>query len=225
MACGDPQGRGQGCPARSGTDADPAAGESRRPPAWTPCPTRWRSAVTHEANPLSQMLSREAFRLLAPGSAPGARRSGRHDRPWQRAAGRGLGGLGDREQHVGSGPRGGEPADRSLGRDSWPRGGSDVAGRGAIQRPGSAVVPSVRRAGTARRTGGRPAGCWGSRCGLGGVSAVLPRRPGCRARWRPSACARRTVEQLAQEAAQQWTAGFNPRPVTAGDFVSLYQAV
>jgi len=33
------------------------------------------------------------------------------------------------------------------------------------------------------------------------------------------------VERLAQEAAQQWTAGFNPRPVTVSDFVSLYQAV
>lgn len=31
--------------------------------------------------------------------------------------------------------------------------------------------------------------------------------------------------QLAQEAAQQWTAGFNPRPVSVGDFVGLYQAI
>jgi len=33
------------------------------------------------------------------------------------------------------------------------------------------------------------------------------------------------IEQLAREAAQQWTAGFNPRPVAAGDFVGLYQAI
>jgi alcohol dehydrogenase len=33
------------------------------------------------------------------------------------------------------------------------------------------------------------------------------------------------VQQLAQEAAQQWTAGFNPRPVSVGDFVGLYQAI
>ncbi len=33
------------------------------------------------------------------------------------------------------------------------------------------------------------------------------------------------IPQLAQEAAGQWTAQFNPRPVTAADFVKLYEAV
>lgn len=32
------------------------------------------------------------------------------------------------------------------------------------------------------------------------------------------------LNDLAAEAAKQWTAGFNPRPVTAGDFTRLYQA-
>jgi alcohol dehydrogenase len=30
---------------------------------------------------------------------------------------------------------------------------------------------------------------------------------------------------LAEEAARQWTAGFNPRPVRAEDFVRLYRSV
>ena len=30
------------------------------------------------------------------------------------------------------------------------------------------------------------------------------------------------IPGLAAEAAAQWTAQFNPRPVTAGDFVTLY---
>jgi alcohol dehydrogenase len=33
-----------------------------------------------------------------------------------------------------------------------------------------------------------------------------------------------SIPQLAEEAAKQWTAGFNPRPVTAADFVRLYEA-
>jgi alcohol dehydrogenase len=32
------------------------------------------------------------------------------------------------------------------------------------------------------------------------------------------------IRMLAAEAAKQWTAGFNPRPVTEADFVKLYQA-
>lgn len=35
---------------------------------------------------------------------------------------------------------------------------------------------------------------------------------------------RAMIPTLAQEAAQQWTAGFNPRPITAKDFVALYEA-
>ncbi len=36
---------------------------------------------------------------------------------------------------------------------------------------------------------------------------------------------RETIFTLADEAARQWTATFNPRPVTAADFTELYQAV
>jgi alcohol dehydrogenase len=35
---------------------------------------------------------------------------------------------------------------------------------------------------------------------------------------------RAAIPMLAGEAARQWTAGFNPRPVTAADFVKLYEA-
>ena len=35
---------------------------------------------------------------------------------------------------------------------------------------------------------------------------------------------RDSIPMLAEEAARQWTAGFNPRPVTANDFVRLYEA-
>jgi len=31
------------------------------------------------------------------------------------------------------------------------------------------------------------------------------------------------IPRLAEEAAGQWTARFNPRPVTAADFVELYE--
>jgi alcohol dehydrogenase len=36
--------------------------------------------------------------------------------------------------------------------------------------------------------------------------------------------ARAMIPTLAEEAARQWTAGFNPRPVDAADFVALYEA-
>jgi alcohol dehydrogenase len=32
------------------------------------------------------------------------------------------------------------------------------------------------------------------------------------------------IAALAAEAAQQWTAGFNPRPITAADLAALYEA-
>lgn len=35
---------------------------------------------------------------------------------------------------------------------------------------------------------------------------------------------RSTISTLADEAAKQWTANFNPRPVAAGDFAALYEA-
>ena len=35
---------------------------------------------------------------------------------------------------------------------------------------------------------------------------------------------RAQVEMLAAEAATQWTAGFNPRPIQAADFAALYDA-
>src|SRR3989442_5050353 len=35
---------------------------------------------------------------------------------------------------------------------------------------------------------------------------------------------RKMIPKLAQEAAGQWTASFNPRPVTKNDFVKLYEA-
>ncbi len=36
---------------------------------------------------------------------------------------------------------------------------------------------------------------------------------------------RDALPQLAAEAAQQWTAGFNPRPIDAKDFAQLYAEV
>jgi alcohol dehydrogenase len=32
------------------------------------------------------------------------------------------------------------------------------------------------------------------------------------------------IPTLAEEASKQWTATFNPRPVTQDDFISLYEA-
>jgi alcohol dehydrogenase len=35
---------------------------------------------------------------------------------------------------------------------------------------------------------------------------------------------RSMIPVLAEEAAKQWTASFNPRPITKADFVALYDA-
>jgi len=32
------------------------------------------------------------------------------------------------------------------------------------------------------------------------------------------------IPQLAEDAAKQWTAAFNPRPLSVGDFEGLYRA-
>jgi alcohol dehydrogenase len=43
-------------------------------------------------------------------------------------------------------------------------------------------------------------------------------------RLRDCAVTESIIPQLASEAAQQWTANFNPRPVTAADFEQLFRA-
>ncbi len=65
----------------------------------------------------------------------------------------------------------------------------------------------------------------------GGNVAVLPARlhdllciTGLPTTLAAAGIARSALPMLAEEAARQWTASFNPRPITATDFVTLYEA-
>ena len=50
-----------------------------------------------------------------------------------------------------------------------------------------------------------------------------PRR-NCRRRWATCGVSQGILPVLAEEASQQWTARFNPRPVTEAEILELYEA-
>lgn len=52
----------------------------------------------------------------------------------------------------------------------------------------------------------------------------LPMLAGLSPTLSPCGVTRESIPALAEEAAKQWTAGFNPRPITKEDFVRLYEA-
>ena len=52
----------------------------------------------------------------------------------------------------------------------------------------------------------------------------LRREAGLPRQLREYPVSRNGLHELAEEAEKQWTAGFNPRPVTRADFLGLYEA-
>ncbi len=183
------------------------------------------SAVTRRRNPVSQMFSREAFRLCA----RGLRRV--FEDPKDVSArgdvmlGAALGGLAIENSMLGAAHAAANPLSARFG----------VVHGQAIGLMLPAVVrfnahqPEVREIyqQLALQAGLVEAGQNGSsgavalaefltnfrrRAGLPGSLAAVSVQPA-------------DLEPLAGDAARQWTAGFNPRPVTAVDFVDLYRSV
>ena len=150
------------------------------------------------------------------------------ERAGRRAPWRGVGRHGDREQHVRSGPRGGQPAHGALWRGAWTRGRADAAGGGAVQRPGPGRRAAVSPIGRARRTDrgrGRPTA-------LPAGEKIARFLRGYQQRDRPAANRLPASSSpiaisklLAADAAKQWTGTFNPRPVGTKEFAGLYREV
>ena len=142
------------------------------------------TAVTRRRNPISQMLSREAFRLCARGLGWVFEHPQDVKCPGRRAPGGGLGRHGHREQHAGGGPRGGQSAHGPLWRDPWTCRRPDAAGRGAIQRPGPGGGAALSPVGPARRADRGRVQPTARRPGRRSPAffAVISRRPDCRDR-------------------------------------------
>ncbi len=84
-----------------------------------------------------------------------------------------------------------------------------------------AVESSVRRTGRETRdcrTAGRPRRCWPIAVAELTGAAGLPQS------LKECGVSDTILPLLAEEANQQWTARFNPRPVTEADILKLYQA-
>ncbi len=183
------------------------------------------SSVARRRSPISQMFSREAFRLCA----RGLRRA--FENPKDVSArgdvllGAALGGLAIEYSMLGAAHAAANPLSARFG----------VVHGQAIGLMLPAVVrfnarePEVREIyqQLALQAGLVEAGQNGS----SGAMALADFLTGFRRRaGLPDSLAAVSVqpadlETLADDAARQWTAGFNPRPVTAVDFVDLYRSV
>jgi alcohol dehydrogenase len=243
------------------------------------------SLVSRRANPVSRMLSREAWRLLAPGCAAtfGA--------PGAAGAARGAGAAGSMEAssttgasggagalHAGSaagpsgaagpveagravGSSGGAGASEAAGAVSMVGGAGAAGAAGAMllgaHLAGAAIEVSMLGAAhacanplTARygvvhgaavalmlphvvrfnSAAASPCAAVYAELDGGGSGAEIAARiealrgaAGLPGRLREVGVERSSLAELAREAAEQWTAGFNPRPVGEGDLLQLYE--
>jgi alcohol dehydrogenase len=183
------------------------------------------SAVTRRRSPMSQMFSREAFRLCA----RGLRRV--FEDPKDVSArgdvllGAALGGLAIENSMLGAAHAAANPLSARFG----------VVHGQAIGLMLPAVVrfnahePEVREI---YQQLALQAGLVGAgRNGSSGAAALADfltsfrRRAGLPGSLAAVSVQAADLEPLADDAARQWTAGFNPRPVTAVDFADLYRSV
>ena len=161
-----------------------------------------------------------AWRLLDAQLRDGAGRAGRPGGPGGHAARRALRRHGHRERHARRRARLRQPADGPLRHDARHRRRPHAAARRPLQRPGGRGP--VRRVGrrrariAQRRAGERAAGPADRR--VGGPGRAADRR------LRDCGVSEGILPLLAEEANQQWTARFNPRPVGDEELLRVYRA-
>ena len=112
------------------------------------------TAVTRRRNPISQMLSREAFRLCARGLQAGLRaiRDGHCDARGDVLLGAALAGMAIENSMLGAAHAAANPLTARYRRRPRACRRPDAAGRGAIQRPGPGGGAALSPVGPARRT-------------------------------------------------------------------------
>ena len=172
-------------------------------------------------NPLSQMFAREAWRLLEPNLETVLREPDDLEARGAMQLGANFAGIGHRELHARRLPCLRQPADGPLRPDARHRHRHPAAARDPLQRAG----------GRRRCTATWPTKSGWSTATRAAAGEVLARRVTDLMRaadlpTRLSECgvSRGIFPVLAEEAAQQWTARFNPRPVAEADLLQLYEA-
>ena len=213
MACGDPEGRVSRRHPRSASHADAArvgdrGGRLRRHRA------RRRELRVHEAQrAIAGAVARgvAAARGELRARACGARRSRRARRDAARCV---LRGHGDRALDAGRHARVRESRDRALRHDARPRHRDSAAARRPLERQRSRrrCTPSCS---AARRTCTHGTRCT-RRTSLSPRGSLRSRVPAiCRRRFATPALRATIWLRLPDEAAEQWTGRFNPRPFDA----------
>jgi alcohol dehydrogenase len=189
------------------------------------------SLVSRRANPVSRMLSREAWRLLAPACESSLAVSG------------GVGDVSDvgNVGGVGGAVAAGAAGDMLLGAhlagaaiEVSMLGAAHACANPLTARYGvvhgaavALLLPHVVRFNSAAASPWAAAYAELDGCGSGEELAVrieaLRAGAGLPGRLREVGVERSSLGELAREAAGQWTASFNPRPVGEGDLLQLYE--
>ena len=180
------------------------------------------TAVTKKRTPLSQMYSREAFRLCVRNLPVVMQRGHDVDARGEMLLGAAFAGTAIENSMLGAGHSAANPLTAHF---NIPHGqaiglmlphvvrfnGEDPAcERSYGDLLAAANIPSLGSKSAAYR--------------LGSLLDELLVAVGLNARLRDLGVKEESIPGLAAEAAKQWTAGFNPRPITAPDFEALYRA-
>ena len=183
------------------------------------------SAVTRRRSPISQMFSREAFRLCARGLRRVLEDAQDIFSRGNVLLGAALGGLAIENSMLGAAHAAANPLSARFG----------VIHGQAVGLMLPAVVRFNARESEVReiyqqlalQAGLVEAGRNGSSGALALADFLITfrRQTGLPGSLAAVSVQRADLESLADDAARQWTAGFNPRPVTAVDFADLYRSV
>ncbi len=181
------------------------------------------TAVTTRSNPLSRMYSREAFKLCAKAFAEVVTHPNDLEARGRMQLGAALAGLAIENSMLGAAHAAANPLTAHFGLVHGQAVGlmlPHVIRFNAHQKESSKVYSELAVVAELTSVGhDHAAETLVSRLEALLDLAHLPRRiTGPRAN-------RKMIPLLAEEAAGQWTATFNPRPVSTADFVKLYEAV
>jgi len=191
------------------------------------------SHVCTRASSLSRMFSREAFRLLLPAfekvnatpADPGARAD--------LLLGASLAGLAIEHSMLGAAHSSANPLTAHYGITHGLAIGimlpHVIRYNGAAAEVESRYAELVRLNGGSHPEGKEPPGVSAGEPGPEAANRMARRiwelliAGGMPTRLRDLGVEMRRIEELSREAESQWTAGFNPRPVKASDFVEIYK--
>ena len=177
------------------------------------------SYVCTRRNPLSQMSRCAAWRLLEPNFETVLREPDDLAARGRDADRRLPRGHGHRERDARRLPRLRQPADGPLRHDARHRRRHHAAARHPLQRTRSPARCTPTWSDAAGLPDDRPAGEV-----LAERVAELSAAAGLPGSLKECGVSDTILPVLAEEANQQWTARFNPRPVTETDILKLYQA-